>query len=114
MSTIAVQPLPWHIHTYDILMLPVMFVLRGFMVDSLQATHLWHVQPVDLQVIDQALVIAGENTDHSLFDGHFSFLFHAPVFGGWKDFSVYEADEVSTPFHIGWISKNLRTGAVES
>ena len=114
MKTITVLPLPWYTRVYDILMLPVMFVLRGCVLDSLQATHVWHVQPIDPGDIDQKLAVRGENGDRSRFDGRFSFLFHAPILGGWKKFSVYEVDEASAPFHIGWINKNLRTGAVES
>ena len=113
MGKITVSPLPWYTHVYDILMVPVMFALRGFRTDSLQETHVWHIQLVGPKDIDRKLTIAGASADNSRYDGHFSFLFHAPIFGGWKNYSVYEVDQQYTPFHIGWIGSNMRTGTTE-
>ena len=89
---------------YDKLMLPIMFVLRGFRTDSLQETHVWHPYSVDAKKIDLTIAVENHGKDKSRFaQGGTEFMFHAPIFGGWRDFSVYEVDEAHVPFHIGWI-----------
>jgi hypothetical protein len=81
-----------------------MFVLRGFKTDSIQETHPWHCRDVDSKKIDLSLAVENHGNDKSQFgqEGN-NFLFHAPLFGGWKEFSVYEVEDKSDPFYIGWI-----------
>ena len=91
-----------------------MFVLRGLRFDSLQETHVWHVHRIDPKDVDLKLAVLSKGTDKSRFTpSNASFLFHAPIFGGWKNFGVYEVDSKDTPFHIGWAGINTKTGKLE-
>ena len=93
----------------DCLMTPVMYVLGDFKADSLQHTHPWHIQVVDPKLINLDLATpAAQGDDNSHFDKSDSFLFHAPIFGGWKKYSIYEAPTSNNePFYIGFTQKNL-------
>jgi hypothetical protein len=89
----------------DKFMVPIMFALRGFRTDSLQETHTWHPYRISVDKLDFKLAVESHGKDKSKFKfGSLTlFLFHAPILGGWRDFSVYEVDQTSTPFHIGWV-----------
>lgn len=111
-SVLSIEPLPKYTRVFDILMVPIMFVLRGFKLDSLQETHAWHVKHLnlnDIKRIDLKLAAMHKGTDATIYHGRYSFLFHAPIFGGWKSYVVFEVDASDTPFHIGWIVRNAET-----
>ena len=95
---------PFIFRLIDILMIPVMYVLGCFKLDSLQETHPWHswrnFSENDINKND-SVTITG--TDQKTFVKHFLFLFHAPIFGGWKNYSVYSPENNVRLFHIGWI-----------
>jgi len=95
---------PWT-RLCDKLYLPIMFLVGGFKADSIQETHPWHIQKLNHQLIDaeKASPIFRGN-DKSVFKKHAIFLFHMPILGGWRDYSIYEIDEnAPTPFNVGWI-----------
>ena len=87
-----------------------MFVLRGFKFDSLQETHPWHAYQINPKDVDFRLAVATHGTDTTWYRGRSAFLFHAPILGGWKQFSVYEVDRANVPFHIGWVMYEGRSG----
>lgn len=104
MGTLTIPAMTKKELIYDKLMVPVMFILRGFRADSLQETHVWHPYEIDARKIDLGMAVKNQGHDPSRFkQGKAKFLFHAPVFGGWKEFSVYAVDETETPFYVGWI-----------
>ena len=104
MKKLLIPKVRWYKRLADVLMLPIMVVLRGFRLDSLQGTHAWNVyKGFDATDIDPALCVVRTGTDKTIFAGRYSFLFHAPVFGGWRNFSVYEVKKGDAPFFIGWI-----------
>lgn len=104
MKIADVPPMKRRERLYDKLMVPVMFVLRGFRTDSLQETHTWHSYDIEAKKIDLKLAVKNRGKDHSRFtQDKQQFLFHAPVIGGWRNFSVYEVDAAQVPFHIGWM-----------
>jgi hypothetical protein len=86
-------------------MVPIMYVLRGFSMDSLQETHPWHPYRIDYKKVDLKLAVENHGNAKSRygFDNKKLPFFHAPIFGGWRNFSVYQVDESNAPFYIGWI-----------
>lgn len=109
---IRIQPLPAYTKLLDKLMVPIMFVLRGFQLDSLQETHAWHPQAIDAGLVDRSLGVVAEGTDATRYHRNALFLFHAPIFGGWRNFSVYEVGPADVPFRIGWARMLTTTGEV--
>jgi hypothetical protein len=87
----------------DSLMQPLMHTLGGFKSDSLQETHPWHIQKIDPSLINSELSTKVKGSSEEKMNSHNIFLFHAPVFGGWKHYTLLEAAEEE--FHIGWIAK---------
>ena len=111
MKRFAVPRMTFPLLLADKLMVPVMIVLRGFRLDSLQETHAWHpYRHIDPKDIDLRMAVAARGTDGTVYKGRYSFLFHAPIFGGWKRYSVYEVAQADVPFHIGWIVDDAHTG----
>ena len=105
----------------DIALHPIMRVLGGFRSDVIQETHPWHVQPISPDDVDlsQAVTIeplTDETVERSP-TGPLQPLFHAPIFGGWKHYTVLGVDASSSQWHIGWIvrereSRKLTQAAV--
>lgn len=86
----------------DFLLIPIMFILGGFKKDSIQETHPWHVwRKFNLEEIDTSKTTTHKGTDTSVYKKHYLFLFHAPLFGGWKNYSVLESAHRDS-FYIGW------------
>ena len=112
-TLIKIVPLAQAFRLADKLMVPIMFILRGLRFDSLQETHPWHVQPIDPQQIENDLTITIDGTDPSNFKPGHSFMFHAPLFGGWSNFTVFEIDKKYGPFHIGWLAYDSQTGKLK-
>jgi hypothetical protein len=101
-----IHPLRFYERLAGIALIPIMFMLRGFKSDSLQETHPWHIKNIDARKVDLSLSVLNHGSDRSKYGkrGLLSFLFHAPIFGGWKDFSVYEVDALRKPFYVGWLT----------
>ncbi|MFZ1250454.1 MAG: hypothetical protein WAR37_03370 [Candidatus Microsaccharimonas sp.] len=88
----------------DYLLIPVMFILGGFKMASLQETHPWHSWRIfSVEDVDKSKAVVTKGTDSKSYSKHFLFLFHAPLFGGWKNYSVYTPMQSIQHFHIGWI-----------
>lgn len=104
MKHFSIPKLPLFFRVLDYAMVPIMFVLGGFNRDSMQETHPWHsYRNFDVRTIDSRLTVAHTGTEVSRLKQHFVFLFHAPLFGGWKNYSVYMPAEARRPFFIGWV-----------
>jgi hypothetical protein len=105
MNIVNVPNLTFYEKLADKLMKPIMFVLRGYKTDSLQETHKWHVYNIDPKRIDLSLAVENHGKDKSKYsiENKASFLFHAPILGGFRDFSVYEVNQRDAPFYVGWI-----------
>lgn len=91
---------------FDNLMKPVMWLLGGFKNDSLQETHAWHVFDFDPSNFKRELMLEFEGDDDSNHDHKnplINFLFHAPLFGGWKKYVVIGHDLIEDiDWHVGW------------
>lgn len=88
----------------DFAMIPIMFVLGGFKLDSIQETHAWHsfrkFKPDD---VDLSKALSNTGTDERSFKRRLVFLFHAPIFGGWKNYIVLAPKRSIETFFIGWL-----------
>lgn len=101
---LQIPQLPIIFRLLDILMIPLMFVLGGLRKDSLQETHPWHLwRHLTPETVDTSKAVRHIGTDKS-FDHHFAFLFHAPIFGGWKKYIVLQPKGYDGPFRIGWVT----------
>lgn len=109
MSKFYVAAVPRYLRLVDVLMVPIMLLLRGLTSGPLQETHPWHVQRIDVKDLDLRLAIKSEGNDKTVYNGRYLFLFHAPMLGGWKNYSVYEVNRASVPFHIGWVARDTKT-----
>ena len=98
----------------DLLLSPIMFMLGGFKKDSIQRTHFWHSQPIDPNVIDHQLsvTLAGDDPSSVLTNRVFPFpLFHAPIFGGWRNYAVLRVESAVPCWHVGWIHHACTAGS---
>jgi hypothetical protein len=94
-------PMPFQVT--DTLMRPLMHTLGGFKPDSLQETHPWHVQEIDHELIDPELTVTIKGSASESMKSHNVFLFHAPILGGWRNYTLFETAQAE--FHIGWVGK---------
>lgn len=97
------KPLTKPLILADSFMRPVMYGLGGFRPDSIQETHPWHVQDIDPALIDPELSVTVTGSPLETMKAHYGFLFHMPIIGGWKQYTLFEAAEQR--FHIGWASR---------
>lgn len=87
----------------DYLMLPLMLFLGGFQKDSIQETHPWHLwRRFKINDIDQNKTLPFTGQGEKL-KSHFLFLFHAPIFGGWKKYIVLQPTNYSGKYRVGWV-----------
>ena len=84
-------------------MRPLVYTLGGFKSDSIQETHPWHIQDIAPELIDPGLSVTIEGNKEETMNSHRLFLFHAPIFGGWKHYTLLESAE--DEFHIGWVAR---------
>ena len=90
----------------DLLFIPIMVFLRGFSLDSLQKTHIWnHKYYKKTLSNDLFLTVLGSDTSNikqKNYSRLLAWLFHAPIFGGWKHYVVIKPVENSKKWFIGW------------
>jgi hypothetical protein len=92
----------------DRMLWPVMFVLGGCKFDSIQETHRWHGQPIDAGEIDERLSVFVEGNDRSPVRTNALYpfpTFHAPILGGWRNYTVLQIQAVAPYWHVGWIHR---------
>lgn len=88
--------------TLDHVLIPLMWILSGGKNDSIQESHLWHMQAFDPQEVPENIGIEIRGDDTSQFPNKSFGLLHVPLFGGWKKYVVLEAIGFSKYWHIGW------------
>ncbi|HBO64354.1 TPA: hypothetical protein DD425_00130 [Candidatus Saccharibacteria bacterium] len=80
-----------------------MFVLGGCRRDAIQETHPWHLwKGFSEKDIDTYKSVKHSGGDEAL-KRHFGFLFHAPIFGGWKNYIALRPRNYSGTYRIGWV-----------
>jgi len=96
------KPLSRPLKAVDTLLQPVMYTLGGFKSDSIQETHPWHIQEIDPELVNPELSVVIKGSAEERMNSHKLFLFHAPILGGWRHYTLLEAEE---EFHIGWVAR---------
>jgi hypothetical protein len=92
----------------DRLLWPVMFLLGGCRLDSVQETHRWHGQRIRADDIDGSMSVYVEGNERSDVTTNRLLpfpLFHAPVFGGWRNYTVLQVQADADYWHVGWIHR---------
>jgi hypothetical protein len=85
-----------------------MFILGGCKVDSIQETHRWHGQHIDASDIEETLSVFVEGNDNAPVKTNALYpfpIFHAPVLGGWRNYTVLQVQSAEPYWHVGWIHR---------
>lgn len=100
--------------TLDVVFRPLMWVLAGGQADGRQETHIWHRQDIDAGAVDAAQAVLVDGDDRSWVRTNrivpFPF-FHAPVFGGWRNYVVLEVQTLAPVWHVGWVHRRVPMSA---
>lgn len=111
---ISVIPQNLHGQFADGLMVPVMYLLQGTIWERPQRTHFWNntkLSPDELALLDESKMVTcdGDATARSpRFLG--TPLFHAPVFGGWRQFAVIRPVNPNALWYPGWCAPGHAAG----
>lgn len=110
------KPLPLNplFRALDYLMIPLMYLISGTYKERPQESHIWHGQNIpedNLPSIDKDLSVASHSHEIST-RKHGGILFHLPIFGGWKDYTVLESENFNSEWYIGWIVRNSSSNSV--
>ncbi len=108
---IHVPPLSKAARFFDWLLTPVMYLLAGTFSESPQKTHPWNNKKL---TADEVQKLAPSRMIHS--GGNAAArrrwiwklpLFHAPIFGGWRDYIVIQPFDPHAEWHVGWVGKDV-------
>lgn len=86
-----------------------MFVLGGFEFDSVQETHRWHGQRINSNDVDErfSVFLDGDDTSPVKTNALYPFpTFHAPIFGGWRNYTVLQVQSAEPYWNVGWIHRH--------
>lgn len=112
---VRIEELSSAVKVGDLALWPVMYLLGGLKKDSVQRTHFWHSQKIDRGEIRKELCvrIVGDDTQATVRSNRvWPFpLFHAPVFGGWRKYTVLEVEGAAGLWHIGWMHEQAPAGS---
>ncbi len=103
---IVVEEVPFYFRFVDYLMIPIMWALAGFKMESPQESHKWHIQKINNIKITDNKSVAVIGDDKSRFDNK-TLLIHIPVLGGWKNYVVLKAENYKNYWFVGWKVKFL-------
>lgn len=105
-SKIQVKKVAFYFRILDHLLWPFMWILAKGKVERPQESHRWHFQDIECDILekimDPHLIVSIEGDDPSRFDINSLGLFHLPLFGGWKNYIILEANNFSRYWHVGW------------
>lgn len=105
-TTYAIPSTPLLLRLVDYMMRPIMYLLGGGSSDAVQETHPWHVwRGFDPSEIDLTLAVKHKGTDTTKYTKRLLFLFHAPLFGGWKKYVVLKLTKNTAAYNVGWVVK---------
>lgn len=111
LKKLRVEQVPSYFRLLDYLMIPIMWILSGFKNDSPQETHHWHMQEIDPNLVPDKVGIAVMGDDKSKFKGRSPIgLNHMPIFGGWTNYVILQANGIAGHWHVGWKVKFLAKG----
>lgn len=101
-----IKQIPTMYRILDYLLTPVMYILGGCKMDSIQKTHGYHAKNINV-ILDNCKTIEITGDDTSRFKNSRGFInnrgyFHMPIFGGWKSYVILENTEFSNAWFVGW------------
>lgn len=104
MNSMEIPPLNPALRALDVALKPIMMLLAGAISESPQETHFWHTIEIDPDLIDSSISCRIRGNDSSRHGNQIlPFpLFHAPIFGGWKRYSILQVMNACDTWHIGW------------
>lgn len=107
---IDVRPLGRLERIADVLMVPIMYLISGTFTETPQQTHFWNNTKLTAKDVahlndDGKVSCAGDEFANARWWHRFP-LFHAPLFGGWKEYIVLQSDSAQD-WHVGWIADDV-------
>ncbi len=106
----TIRPLGFWGKLADIMMMPLMYLLSGCL-ERPQQTHFWNNQKlvradaVTLNPLLAVRCIGDPNAANRTLLG--IPIFHMPILGGWKKYTVLEPVSLKEPWHVGWIAGDV-------
>ena len=94
----------------DMLMVPIMYLISGTFAEKPQRTHAWNIQNFSVtqaQMLSEKEMVSVKGLRNQL-KRHYGFLFHMPIFGGWRHFVVIQPLDYQGVWHVGWQQKNVQ------
>jgi hypothetical protein len=96
----------------DTLMIPIMYILQGNLRESPQQTHFWNNSKLSTDDIKDftSTSVVTEVGDPKAFPRWFGPIpiFHMPIFGGWKTFTVLEPVRKDVGlWYVGWVASDV-------
>lgn len=96
-----IEEVPFYFRAIDYLLTPAMWVINGFKT-PLMETHPWHPQNIHCDLIPDDIGKKTIGQDPSRFSFDTLGLIHMPIFGGWKNYLVLEAEDFDQFWRVGW------------
>lgn len=90
----------------DTLMVPIMYIVSGTFRESPQKTHAWNVQNLtwsEVKRLNMDSMVRCPRIEGAVAKPRrWSFLFHIPIFGGWRQYVVLDS-QCAGVWHVGWL-----------
>ena len=102
---INVKPLGRFARLADAFMTPVMYALSGTLREAPQQTHRWNnmgLKPNQIRYLKPGQMVHASGSLGAL--RRIKPLFHAPIFGGWRDYVVVQAESYAREWYVGWMA----------
>ncbi len=108
-NKIVVRPLGRLAKLADILMVPLMYLISGTFKEVPQRGHVWNnmrLSVKDVKNLDRSIMVhcAGMQNEKRR---RWLFLFHIPIFGGWKNYVVFEPVNLGRDWYVGCIANDI-------
>ena len=84
-------------------MVPIMYLVSGTLRESPQWTHHWNIMnfgPATFPTLNDDMTVTTDPIPEAL-PGRTLVRFHIPIFGGWRDYVVFEPCE-NRAWYLGW------------
>lgn len=108
-NKIIVRPLGRLAKLSDILMVPIMYLISGTLKEVPQRGHGWNNMNLSVDAVknlDRSIMVHCSNADDEVAISRWLFLFHMPIFGGWRNYVVLEPGKQSSGWYVGYICKD--------
>lgn len=107
--SLEVKPLGLVGRVADFLMLPIMYLISGTFKETPQGGHRWNVklfQQKEVESLDQKMMIHCQGVSKAM-RRRWLFLYHLPIFGGWKYYILIEPVDHKGTWFIGFVARDV-------